>query len=129
MQRFWLRPLWMVVLGFNLSSASLAQLTPAAPSAAQMVEQLKAPAAPVARPGLRNLKVEATPAAETPMQTPPSLSLQIQFDFNSARVHPDSQTALSNLAQALHSPELQTARFAVEGHTDAKGQADYNQRL
>ena len=53
----------------------------------------------------------------------------IQFDFNSAQVRPESQQALANLAQALLSAELQGSRFAVEGHTDAKGGADYNQKL
>jgi outer membrane protein OmpA-like peptidoglycan-associated protein len=75
---------------------------------------------------LRNLTVEAadaTPAAK------PSLSLLIQFDFNSAKVKPESQQALSNLAQALQSKELVDAKFAVEGHTDAKGRADYNLKL
>ena len=59
----------------------------------------------------------------------PSLSLLIQFDFNSARVRPESQQALANLSQALQSPELVSSRFAVEGHTDAKGGKDYNQKL
>ena len=53
----------------------------------------------------------------------------IHFDFNSAKVKPESQQALSNLAQALQSKELVDAKFAVEGHTDAKGRADYNLKL
>ena len=116
-----------------------------APSAEQMIEQLKAPRTR----SLRNLTVEAVPAAgpESPAaagaapaaqpsgQTPavaaarPSLSLQIQFDFNSATIRPESQQALVNLALALKSAELQASSFAVEGHTDAKGTADYNLRL
>ena len=59
----------------------------------------------------------------------PSLSLLIQFDFNSARVRPESQEALANLSQALLSPELMGSKFVVEGHTDGKGSADYNQQL
>jgi outer membrane protein OmpA-like peptidoglycan-associated protein len=90
-----------------------------------MVEQLKAQPAPRTR-GLRNLTVEA---ADTTPATRPSLSLLIQFDFNSAKVKPESQQALSNLAQALQSKELVDAKFAVEGHTDAKGRADYNLKL
>lgn len=150
---------------------SLSALTAAAqaPTAAQMIEQLKTQPAPAVAPAnaprtrsLRNLTVEAVnPAAATATaaapatvgaaasagpaaatgapvaaQTPapteparPSLSLLIQFDFNSARVKPESQQALANLAVALQSPELKTFRFAVEGHTDAQGRADYNQKL
>ncbi|WP_293400254.1 OmpA family protein [Polaromonas sp.] len=97
-----------------------------APSAAEMVEQLKVqpPSAGPRTRSLRNLTVEAV---EPPPA--PSLSLLIQFDFNSARVRPDSQQTLANLAQAMQSKELANAKFAVEGHTDAKGGADYNLKL
>lgn len=101
-----------------------------------MIEQLKAPRTR----SLRNLVVEATPTAQaTDVPQPvaaqpapaarPSLSLLIQFDFNSARVRPESQQALTNLSQALQSAELLDSRFAIEGHTDAKGGTDYNLRL
>lgn len=87
-----------------------------------MVEQLKAQ--PPRTRSLRNLTVEsAAPDAN------PSLSLLIQFDFNSSTVKPESQQALNNLAQALKSKELLGSKFAVEGHTDAKGSADYNLKL
>ena len=113
-----------------------------APSADQMIEQLKGPRTR----SLRNLIVESQPAStasaavvsgqhgatasvNAPAGPRPSLSLLIQFDFNSARVRPESQQALSNLAKALSSPELVESRFAVEGHTDAKGRAEYNLKL
>jgi outer membrane protein OmpA-like peptidoglycan-associated protein len=114
----------------GLALAACALLAPAlraqpAPTPEQMVEQLKAQPAQAPRTrSLRNLTVESTaPAAR------PSLSLLIQFDFDSARVRPESQQALANLAQALQSSELASSKFAVEGHTDAKGRADYNLRL
>jgi outer membrane protein OmpA-like peptidoglycan-associated protein len=98
------------------------QALPSSPSTEQMIEQLKVqPPATGRTRSFRNLDVVAVP--------PPSLSLQIQFDFNSARVSPESQQALSNLAQAMQSPELKSANFRVEGHTDAKGKADYNLKL
>ena len=53
----------------------------------------------------------------------------IQFDFNSARVKAESQQSLANLAKALQSDALARSRFAIEGHTDAKGGADYNLKL
>jgi outer membrane protein OmpA-like peptidoglycan-associated protein len=116
----------------------------AVPSAEQMVEQLKTP--PRTR-SLRNLSVEAVavdkqgvplpvaapvagsvPEAEPPAVRP-SLSLSIQFDFDSARIRPESLVALGNLAAALGSAALLPSKFVVEGHTDAKGSADYNRRL
>jgi OmpA-OmpF porin, OOP family len=75
------------------------------------------------------------PAVSAPSAQPnapearPALSLLIQFDFNSARIKPESQQALANLAVALKSAELLGSQFAIEGHTDAKGRADYNLRL
>lgn len=92
-----------------------AQQAPGAnPSVESMIQQLEKPRTR----SLRNLTVER-----------PSLSLQVQFDFDSARIRPDSEELLDNLAKALKSPELSSSKFAVEGHTDAKGRPDYNQRL
>src|SRR5450830_86092 len=83
---------------------SLAEGTTGSPSTEQMIEQLKAP--PTATLGrsrsLRNWQVEAAPE--------PALSLQIQFDFDSAQIRAESQDALKNLALALLSPELSQAR-------------------
>jgi outer membrane protein OmpA-like peptidoglycan-associated protein len=116
----------------------------AIPSAEQMVEQLKTP--PRTR-SLRNLAVEAVavdkqgvaipvavPASGTvpdaaPVVARPSLSLSIQFDFDSARIRPESLVALGNLAAALGSAALLPSKFVIEGHTDAKGSADYNRKL
>jgi OmpA-OmpF porin, OOP family len=139
-----------------VSFSAAAQTAPATPTTAptpeQMIEQLRAPRTR----SLRNLSVEpavpaataATPAVNTAAPAPaaaqvaaatpaalaaheprPSLSLLIQFDFDSARVRPVSQQALANLAAALQSKELQDSKFAIEGHTDAKGRAEYNLRL
>ena len=44
-------------------------------------------------------------------------------------MRPESHQALANLSQALQSSELANAKFAVEGHTDAKGAAGYNLKL
>ena len=120
------------VLGWTLavfSITALAQFSApeASPSAEQMIELLRKPAGTTR--SLRNLAVEAAPTGGAAEANRPSLSLQIQFDFDSARVRPQSRLALSNLALALQSPALLSARFAVEGHTDAKGRADYNARL
>ena len=117
---------------FCMSGLLWAQGTP---STADMVEQLKvqpAQASPRSR-SLRNLSIESTsklPAgADTAAIPRPSLSLLIQFDFDSARVKPESKQALANLAQALQSRELAESKFVVEGHTDAMGRVDYNLKL
>jgi outer membrane protein OmpA-like peptidoglycan-associated protein len=68
--------------------------------------------------------------AAAPVATAPSrLSLQVQFNTNSAQIRPESGPLLGNLAAAMLSPELQAKRFLIEGHTDAAGSAALNRRL
>ena len=112
-----------------------AEPMPSTPPVAVVVTTPAVSAAPAAQPVAVAV---AVPSAVTVSDNPaelaqpavrPSLSLLIQFDFNSARVRPESQQALANLSVALQSPELRNSTFALEGHTDAKGSADYNVRL
>ena len=112
-------------LAFGAAASDLAE-----PSAKSMVDQLRQPRTRsmrnlvvVPRQGPQDDAVPAVPAAA------PSLSLSIAFDFDSAQVRPESRKVLQNLAQALQSPELVSSRFALEGHTDARGGAEYNLRL
>lgn len=119
--------------------------TQPAPSTQQLIEQLQAPAPARSLGPRRGFKVQAaeSPASAAaaddttarnndtaaPVPPRPSVSLSIEFDFDSARVRSDSLPVLGNLAQALQSPALQNTRFLVEGHTDASGRADHNLRL
>lgn len=86
-----------------------------------------APSAPSVPPALSVPPVPA-PSTEAAAEAP-SVSLAIQFEYNSARVSAASRQTLQQLAQALLSPELAAYRFRIEGHTDAKGQAGYNRKL
>ena len=56
-------------------------------------------------------------------------TIAIQFDFDSARIRPDSFRALGLMADALYHPYLQGYRFLIVGHTDAKGNREYNLKL
>ncbi len=58
-----------------------------------------------------------------------SLTLMINFDLNASTVSRGSKQALKNLVKAMQSPDLLSAKFEVQGHTDAKGSASYNQKL
>jgi outer membrane protein OmpA-like peptidoglycan-associated protein len=107
---------------------------PVTDSVDSMVRQLQPPRTR----SLRNLVPEPAPAAADPAQQAaprpapepaPSLSLLVQFDFDSAVLRSESVPLLERLARALQDPSLAQSRFAVEGHTDANGRADYNQRL
>jgi outer membrane protein OmpA-like peptidoglycan-associated protein len=57
------------------------------------------------------------------------LTIAIQFDFNSARLRPSSFAAVGLMADALYHPYLQGYRFLIVGHTDAKGNREYNLKL
>jgi OOP family OmpA-OmpF porin len=88
----------------------------ASATADDLVDRLAPP--PAATRGLRNLVPE-----------PRSVDLVVLFDFDSARIQPASRPLLDSLATAMRSDRLATLRFLVEGHTDAKGNAAYNQKL
>lgn len=57
------------------------------------------------------------------------LTVAIQFDFDSARIRPNSFRAVGLMADALNHPYLQGYCFLVVGHTDAKGNREYNLKL
>ena len=145
------------VLALGAQAQVQAQTQMATPTPQQMVDQLKnprtrslrnlsveaVPATASTAPATLNAgqsadskgtdsahsSANATSATSATSATRPALSLLIQFDFNCARVRPESQQALSSLSQALQSSELAGSKFAVEGHTDARGSGDYNQKL
>jgi OOP family OmpA-OmpF porin len=68
----------------------------------------------------RGVKVDANGCALT-------LTLEVQFDNNSATLRPESETYLDQVAAKL--TELSTVTGVIEGHTDSNGSAEYNQDL
>ena len=53
----------------------------------------------------------------------------VNFDFDSARIRPDSYAVLDNTAMAMGDPRLNGLRFDVNGHTDVVGRLGYNVAL
>ena len=101
---------------FAVLSAS-AQLVQQA-SKDDLIEKLTPPDAPKTRSLGRNI-----------VPKPVTLDLSINFDFDSANLQASSKPLLDNLASAMNSERLASLKFRVEGHTDAKGKPDYNQKL
>lgn len=96
--------------GLSLSSETSASAAPAANQQhqAQDVVQVAAPARPQQR----------------------ALDLEIKFQFNSDQLSIDGKDVLDQLAAALKSERLASARAVIlEGHADAKGSASYNHAL
>jgi outer membrane protein OmpA-like peptidoglycan-associated protein len=67
-----------------------------------------------------------TPAAPPP---PQSINLNIAFEYNSSALKPEASVQLKQLELALVSDSLRNDRFIVAGHTDAKGNPQYNKQL
>ncbi|MGC2177445.1 MAG: OmpA family protein, partial [Bradyrhizobium sp.] len=59
----------------------------------------------------------------------PKIDLDIQFDYNSAKISQASLSAVQELGKALSNPALTGSTFVVAGHTDAIGGEAFNQDL
>lgn len=59
----------------------------------------------------------------------PNIDLQINFDFNSARISKSALSQVNALGKALTDASLKGNTFIVGGYADAKGKASYNQTL
>lgn len=55
-----------------------------------------------------------------------SVSLEVYFDYGSAKITRRARVQLAKLGRALSSPELTPYRYLVAGHTDAVGTDAYN---
>lgn len=105
--------------GMLSGTAGLAQQPVRDASVDELVRQLAPTPAPTLTRGLqRNITPEKR-----------QIDLVIPFDFDSAALQPASRPLLARLADAMKTERLAALRFKVEGHTDAKGSAAYNQDL
>jgi outer membrane protein OmpA-like peptidoglycan-associated protein len=71
---------------------------------------------------LKELQAEVTPA-----EIKIDLSADVLFDFDKADLKPAAEETLNHLLTVVRSRP--TARVAIEGHTDVRGEAAYNQQL
>jgi outer membrane protein OmpA-like peptidoglycan-associated protein len=62
-------------------------------------------------------------------EQPLSVNLYVNFAYNSAELTSDARITLDGLGTALRDPRLASFSFVIAGHTDAKGGADFNQKL
>ncbi|MBF0562865.1 MAG: OmpA family protein [Alphaproteobacteria bacterium] len=59
----------------------------------------------------------------------PSVDLDVNFEYNSAKLTTDALLNLDQLGRALNNPALATSRFQLAGHTDGIGGDTFNQTL
>ncbi len=88
------------------------------------------PAATPQKPAFRGIQIGGKPPSGGPDETQkPSVDLAVNFAFGSAQLTADGELLLDNLGRALEAPALEGSRFSIDGHTDAVGGVDFNQRL
>lgn len=79
--------------------------------------------------GFRAANRAGNAGATAPKPGAGKASLLITFGTNSAELTGESASSLDVLARALQSDALAGFSFKVEGHADARGDADANQKL
>jgi outer membrane protein OmpA-like peptidoglycan-associated protein len=84
-------------------------------------------------PMSRSMSTEVTPRGiaipEAKPDEPPSINLNINFEFDSAALTSEGKVLVGNLGRALKDPRLAGQKFIIEGHTDGKGNDAYNKAL
>jgi outer membrane protein OmpA-like peptidoglycan-associated protein len=111
----------LALVSFFLVGTGYAQAPIRSATSEELIQKLEPSSPPLLTRGMRNLTPEA--------RQKPNVDLSIQFEFDSAKLLPESRPLLDNLANAINSDKLRGFTFVVEGHTDIIGSAEYNQKL
>jgi outer membrane protein OmpA-like peptidoglycan-associated protein len=77
----------------------------------------------------RSLSTDERDKITTISQKKPNIDLEINFEYNSAKIASSAMPQVTALGQALSSADLKGSTFVVAGHTDGKGTDTYNQSL
>jgi outer membrane protein OmpA-like peptidoglycan-associated protein len=83
---------------------------------------------------IRTIKTRSLSASERQKiseiaKSKPNIDLEVYFDYDSSAITRRAESDLMKLGRALTNPELKGSVFLIGGHTDAKGNDDYNQKL
>lgn len=119
-------PLAVLALAAVLASAPDPVRAQDRPSAADIVRALKPP--PLTRswkPVSRGITVEGPAVPEAP----PSIDLQVNFEYDTSNLTNDAIITLKALGEALRTEDLAGLQFRIVGHTDGRGSDAYNLEL
>ena len=96
-----------------------------APSEQEIIDALLRPPAGAETPtrGMRGVRVSGG------AESVPSINLQVHFAYDSAELDNESLLTLNALGRALTSEHLRGQAIEIVGHTDANGEAEYNEAL
>jgi outer membrane protein OmpA-like peptidoglycan-associated protein len=81
------------------------------------------------KPHTRSMPRGVAVTGGTAEESPRSINLYVNFAYNAADLTSDARITLDHLGEALRDRRLDGLSFMIAGHTDAKGGADYNQKL
>jgi len=74
-------------------------------------------------------KNQQEPFVAMPKQQNSLIGLPIKFGYDSAAVLDESMTFLNEVGKMLSMPSFANEKLIIEGHTDAAGPKNYNQKL
>jgi outer membrane protein OmpA-like peptidoglycan-associated protein len=77
----------------------------------------------------RSLSVGEREKIATIAKDKPSIDLEINFEYDSARIGPAAAKTVNELGKALTDPSLKGNTFILGGYADGRGRAAYNQDL
>lgn len=123
-----------IVLRFTLALLTLLACVvpagaqaPRVPTAEEIIRRLQMPAQ-ISPDSLRNNAIAVEGRRERAQESP-SIDLQVNFEYASAKLTADARIVLDNLGSARTDAALKTSRFRIGGHTDARGSDAYNLKL
>lgn len=111
------------VLAATLAPATATAQTKPSYSAQSIVDFFLAPRTG----GTRAVCIGGCPKQADPVRN--TFDLEVTFDLNSDVLTEPARRNLSEFAKALNDPRLESLRFAIDGHTDARGPEAYNLTL
>jgi outer membrane protein OmpA-like peptidoglycan-associated protein len=111
------------------SGSALPTQQSAQPSIQQTVQPLIQQPAGQQLPVQQVQQNQPTAAQQMPSAVVGKIDLTVHFDFNSDKIQGRSKPLLDKVVQVMTDQRLDALRFRVEGHTDAKGGAAYNDSL
>ena len=77
----------------------------------------------------RSLSVGEREKIATIAKDKPSIDLEINFEYDSARIGPAAEKTVNELGKALTDSSLKGNTFILGGYADGRGRAAYNQEL
>ncbi len=117
----------------NITMADNVKMYDRVPSANEMANLLfpKAPEPSTIskRPKTRSISFDPIETLPEPKAHSVGIGLPIQFNFNSDAITNSSRPYIDELGKMLSYENLNNEKVVIEGHTDASGNAQYNQNL